>query len=97
MPSVPSVIKQPGESRLYPMEFAALLVEGETISGIDSITKDKTTTPDLVIAEQAYSGSIVQFRVSGGVDGTKYKITVRVDTTAGNLIEGEGIIQCEDL
>ena len=95
--AIPTVIKQPSESRLYTMEFAALLGSGETLSTVVSVTVDKATTPVLAISGQVVSGSQLQFRLAGGLNGTKYKVTGVVTTSAGNTLEGEGIVQLEDI
>lgn len=95
--SLPSVTKQPTESRLYSMDFSALMGQNETISAVSSVTKDKTTTPDLTIGAAVFDGQIAQFRLSAGKSGTKYKITCIVTTSDGNTLEGEGIVQLEDL
>lgn len=95
--AIPTVIKQPSESRLYTMEFAALLGSGETLSTVVSVTVDKVTTPALVTSGQVVSGSQLQFRLAGGLNGTKYKVTGVVTTSASNTLEGEGIVQLEDI
>lgn len=96
--SIPSVVKQPSESRLYSMDLSALMGPGESIASIVSVTKDKVTSPDLVIGPAVFSGSVAQFRLSGGKANTKYKVTVIVTTTPGaNTLEGEGLIQLEDI
>lgn len=79
------------------MDFSALLASGETITSVVSVVKDKTTAPDLVIGAPAFSGSVAQFRLSVGKADTKYKVTVIVGTSAGNTLEGEGIVQLEDI
>ncbi len=97
MATLPTVIHQPTESRLVSMEFAALLASGETLSAVSSVTADKTTIPALTIGTPAVSGTKATFRISGGDAGTLYKVTALVTTSAGNTLEGEGNIQCEDL
>lgn len=97
MSSIPTVIKQPSESRLYTMEFAALLAAGESLSAVTSVTVDKVTTPVLAVSATAVSGSTLTFRLAGGLGGTRYKVTGIVTTSAGNTLEGEGIVQCEDV
>lgn len=97
MTSVPSVIKQPTESRLYTMDFSGVMAPGETILSITSVTVDKTTVPALSISGQVFSGVLAQFRLAAGQAGTRYKVTVIVVTSAGNTLEGEGFVQCEDI
>lgn len=95
--AIPTVIKQPSESRLYTMEFAALLGSGETLSTVVSVLVDKVTSPVLAVSATAVSGTQLTFRLASGLAGTRYKVTGIVTTSAGNTIEGEGIIQCEDI
>jgi len=95
MPYVPSVIKQPAESRLFTMEFAALLATGETLAGVTSVTDDPTGT--LTLTGETYSGSQASVRIAGGTDGVTYKITFVVTTSAGNTLEAEGLLKVEDL
>lgn len=95
--ATPTVIKQPSESRLYTMEFAALLGSGETLSSVVSVNVDKTTASPLLISGQAVNGTALTFRLTGGLAGTRYKVTGIVTTSGGNTIEGEGIVQLEDL
>lgn len=93
----PTVIKQPSESRLYTMEFAALLGVGESLSTVVSVVVDKVTVPVLSVANTAVSGSTLTFRLAAGLGGTRYKVTGIVTTSAGNTLEGEGIVQVEDI
>lgn len=79
------------------MDFSALLASGETLTGAGTATVDKTTAPVLTLGAASVSGSIAQFRISGGVANTEYKVTLVVTTSAGNTLEGEGIVQCKDL
>jgi len=93
--SVQTLIKQPGESRLFSMDFSGLLAVGEDIATIDSVTADIAglTFP----GGSLIAGTFAQFRVEDGVSGIRYKITVVVTTTQGNVLEGEGILQVKDL
>lgn len=91
---IPSVTLKTGESRLYSMDFAALLARGETITGVTSVQPDLVTAPPLVIGSAVYSGTLVQFRISGGRTDTRYLITVLATTSSSNTIEGQGYLQC---
>ena len=104
-----SLVKQPSESRLYDMEFATLLLTGETLTGVTSVTEQTstedvdgnevlTTTTDLTFSgAPAYSGTLAQQRIEDGVDGTLYKITFLVTTSASNILEGEGYMLVSDI
>jgi hypothetical protein len=95
--AIPTVIKQPSESRLYTMEFAALLGTDETILSVSSTAVTPVTDPTLSLSGTVFSDTIVQFRLSSGLTGKRYKVTIVVTTSAGNTIEGEGFVQSEDL
>ena len=82
---------------MFTMEFAALLAAGETISSVSSAVVDLVTSPILTVGAPAASGSQVTVRLSGGVTNNVYKLTVIVVTSAGNTLEGEGLVQCENL
>ncbi len=76
------------------MDFSALLARGETITTVNSVTADLTTSPPILIGTAAASGGLVQFRVGGGLQDSRYKFTVFVTTSAGNTLDGEGFLQC---
>jgi hypothetical protein len=90
-----SRVKQPSESRLYNMDFDELLEEtGETIATVESIVASKT---GLTLGPPAISGSKVQFRISGGMANNSYIITVKVTTSLGNTLEGEGLLKVREI
>ena len=89
-----SLIKQPGESRLYKMDFAPLLAVGETITSIASIT---STPTGLTVSASAFDGVFAEARISAGTDGVRYKLTFVVGTSASNILESEGVLQVKNL
>ena len=101
------VFKQPGESKLYSMDFTDLLGTSETISSVTSVTEEGTT--DLTIANKVVITSEtvvdgvtigvnkgISFRVSGGIHGRNYRIEAIVVTSAANTLEGDGILKVRD-
>ncbi len=94
--------KQPGESRLYDMDFSPKMVQSpaEVISSVDSVTQlevlpDGSTqsTTDLVFPSAAtFSGQVAQQRIEVGVDAKTYKVTYTVSTDLGNTLEAEGLL-----
>ena len=76
------------------MDFSALLARGETITAVNSVSVDLTTSPPILIGTAVASGGLVQFRVGGGLQDSRYKFTVFVTTSAGNTLDGEGYLQC---
>lgn len=96
--SLPSLIKQPAESRLLSMDFSALLAQGETVLSVSSFTADTPTgAAALAISGILASGFYAQARVAGGTSGTVYKLTALVVTSQGNTLEGEGLLQVKNL
>jgi hypothetical protein len=92
-----SLIKQPAESRVFSMNFAAMLAAGETLSGVTSVSYTGDDTALVISGPAAYSGAVAQQRILGGTDGQQYKVTFVVTTTQGNILEGEGILQVRNL
>lgn len=93
--STQTLIKQPSESRLYTMEFAANLASGETLTSVSSVTAspsglDLSATPSV-------SGTKAQQRIASGTAGVQYKVTFVVVTSAGNTLEGEGYLTVRQL
>lgn len=95
---LPVLHKQPGESLLLDMPLANRMREGDTITGFVATFPTYTNMGEVVgstnisIDSQSYSGTTVQVRISAGQTGEHYKITVRVTTTLGDTIEGDGML-----
>ena len=89
------LVKQPGESLLFAMDFEDLLESGETIATIVDVT---ATPTGLTISAKAIETDTlgVEFRIVGGTDGVSYQVTVKVITSAGNTREGDGHLALED-
>lgn len=79
--------KQPSESRVYDIDFAANLATGETINAVSSLT---AAPSGLTLGSASFTNTKAQVRISGGVTGTQYKITAIVTTSDSNTLEGEG-------
>lgn len=93
--SLQTLIKQPSENRLYTMDFYANMAVGETVTAVVSVTASPS---GLTITDPAtFSGTTASQRISGGASGVSYKVTFVVDTSSGNRLEGEGILQVKDL
>jgi len=92
-----TLIKQPGESILYDMDMKYLgrLSAGDTLSAVTSVV---VVPGDMTISNVAHdAASTVQFRASGGVDGTTYKVTATAATTGGDTLQGDGQISVMDI
>lgn len=93
-----TLVKQPSESRLFSMDFAALLARGETVSSVSSVSITPTTSSPLSTSgAAAVSGTSAQQRLTGGLAGTRYKVTFVVVTSLSNTLEGEGYLHVKDL
>lgn len=91
---IPHLIKQPSESRVYSLDFTANMSNDETISSIDSFT---IAPAGPTLGTPSAAGKIVQNRISGGTDGTNYKITVVITTSDSNILEGEAKLFVKDI
>ena len=69
--------KQPNEKRRYLVEYKEALLAGD---GIVSATAT-VDPPGELSAITAHTGDAVTVVCEGGVDGTKYKVTLTVTTT----------------
>lgn len=78
-------VKQPNEILDYDVDYSAWFVgRGDTATSI-SITTD----PGIVLNGYSLVGTIAKAVLSGGVDGEKYKITVRLTTSSGIVREAD--------
>ena len=86
------LVKQPGETRQFSMDFSSLLGTSETIS-----TSSVTASPDgLTLGSTSVSGGKVLFNVAGGTHGIKHRLEVTVTTSASATLVGDGILRVQD-
>lgn len=91
----PTLTKQPAESRLFEMDFAAMLATGETLSSVSSVT---AAPAGLTLTGAASASGTSAFqRIEGGTAGVTYRVTFVVVTSNGNTLEGEGNLAVRDL
>lgn len=98
--------KQPGETRLFSMDFSNKMVSNEAIVSIDNISQilaNGDATTDLVFTNQSFSAQVVQFLIAGGeiparkdINECDYKVTVTVTTDAGQVLENDGILKIKE-
>ena len=97
---LPVLVKQPNESRMYRIDFSNLLV-GASLSSITSVISVKQDvvggSTNVDISSQALDGDSVQFRIANGTAEENYKLTAIVVDTAGNTLEGDGMLYVRDL
>lgn len=77
--------KQPGETIDYPVDFGEWL-EVRPGYSIDTYTIE-VDDPDLVVVTDLKVGNIITPFLSGGVDGTTYKVTVTATMTPTPLVK----------
>lgn len=75
--------KDPQANKDYALDWSALLADGETIT--DS---DWSVDPSgLVVGAGSIIGSVCSVWLSGGMDGTAYKVTNTITTSRGLIDE----------
>lgn len=87
------LVKQPSENRSYSISFDKLLGASETISTIVSVL---STPSGPTITGEVINGRQVDFRLSAGSEGKKYRIEAIVTTSDSNTLEGDGILLVRD-
>jgi len=86
------LIKQPGETREFSMDFSNLLASSETIS-----SPTVTSTPaGLTIGSATISSGKVLFDISSGTHPVRYRIEVTVTSSGGSTLVGDGILKVSD-
>lgn len=85
--------KQPADQLDYDLDFSDWLTEDDTINGADAVS---SVPEELAIESVSVSGQTVKVWVSGGVDGSTYKITTTVTTALGRIKELDFKIRVKD-
>ena len=91
--------KTAAERRLFSMDFSGKMSTGETIESSSPApvatsvtmcggTSDLTIETPLIINSQA-----IEMWITGGTAGSRYKVTVTITTSTGQIIEGTGILK----
>lgn len=89
--------KQPSETLKVSMDFAAWLNTGVTLSSpIVTSSSYGCPTSDLVITSVFVVAQTVEMTISGGTDGNRYRVEVVVNTSEGEVLEGDGIMEVTD-
>lgn len=95
-----TLVKEASETRRFNMEFAARLADDEEIAQLDSYSAAKDSAEDGVDLDEAedlsispaFSGTQVQFQISGGTEGVIYKITANITGDLSTVAEGTGYL-----
>jgi len=86
------LVKQPGETRQFSMDFSSLLDSGETIS-----SPSVSASPSgLTLGSASVSGSKVLFTIASGTHPVKYRLEVTVNTSGGAILVGDGVLRIQD-
>lgn len=85
--------KQPGETRYFGISFVDWLAKvGDTGA---SVTGSAQT--GLTLSATTLASGVARISVSGGTTGTKYKVTVRLTTTAGQIKEVDVYVKVKEI
>ena len=90
-------VKQPAEIVTLAVDFGPLLAPGETLASAGVTAETEALTVALLPEGSAVSGSRVQARVAGGVDGSQHKLTFLATTSAGHRYEEEVALWIREL
>lgn len=90
--AIESIEKQPSETINISMNFATtgLLDSSVTISG--PTASIEPNDGNLTISNLQVSGQSVLLSVAAGVNNTKYRVQITVDTSDDQIISGDGIL-----
>lgn len=84
------LVKQPGETLPYAIDFTNLIPTGDSLSSVTSVTATPSGSGDLTLGSASISGTQVQFTIEGGIEGKMYRVEAIVVTTDGSILEGDG-------
>jgi hypothetical protein len=91
--------KLPGESILFDMDFTKRMSTGEVISTVVSQTSYNlgrvTASTNVTLGTTAFSGNVVQLRISDGTQDESYLIEIEITTSLGNTRIGKGLLRVE--
>jgi len=94
-----SLTKQPSEVRSYTMDFSNLMITGETITSIVSVTSSRIGgdgASELIITDKVIDGQTITMTIASGLNRQKYITEVIIMTSAGQTLEGDGMLQVKD-
>ena len=74
------------------------MVTGETIASITTLTSEMLGggTTDLTITSPTIVAQTVTMWIAGGTACNRYRVEVKVTTSTGAIIEGDGILKLSD-
>lgn len=89
-----NITKQPAESRWVSVRYDDDLDDGDEVSSVLACTADPSglsVTPVLATIDR------VRVFIEGGDDGATYKITLRVATSGGEILEDELVCKVKEI
>lgn len=97
--SLAKYIKQPSERKDYDIDYGDWLAySGDTIDQVETSVQCLTNSSDtsLVVDQVQNTLTVTKLWVSGGTDGARYKITIKLTTTGGRIDESELLFTVKD-
>ena len=90
--------KQPAEVKDYDIDYREWLVPADDVvqSVTTAVTSATETAPTLVVDSIQMTVYVAKLWISGGTAGTKYKVTVQMETEGGRLDESELVFVVKD-
>lgn len=89
-----SFMKQPAERLSVSIRYGDALDLGDSIATVDYCAAEPV---DLTVSPVLAADDRVRIFAQGGTDGTNYKITVRVTTANGEVLEDELICKLREI
>lgn len=95
-------IKQPAETLDYDIDFSEFLNDGDTLTSTGNpavpMPLSVTVAPTGLTIGGTYvlNGTTIKQWLSGGTDGTKYKVTLTATSNAGRVKQVEFYVRVKD-
>ena len=81
---LPARLHQPGEERIYTFAFAEKLRPGDALIGTATVTADAGIT--VISTRSDLDRGLVSATLSGGVNGSDYRVECMHDTNDGEIL-----------
>ena len=103
--AVTELRKRSAEAQYYEIDLSKqpLIVGGDTLSSVVSVTADMEPNPsgaalDLTISNTSIAAGNkgIQFKISGGSNGNRYRIIGIANTAGGSILAGIGFLVVDD-
>ncbi len=93
------LVKQSSEIRRYEMKFNALMNTGETFVSVPVVTVTRERgcgIDDLSVYDVGTDGQSILMWASGGKHLSVYRVNIKVTTSTGQTLVGDGILEIRD-